>query len=127
MITKKSLQWIAWVLIAPVLLLRGFTTIYPILQTVYNSFFDIRILSGVNEFAGFSNYLNVFKDQKVLTTLQFTAMFVVVSMVFHVVLGVALALILNMKFRGAPFYADDCPYSVGNARGCDRHGCEMGI
>ena len=103
MITKKSLQWIAWVLIAPVLLLRGFTTIYPILQTVYNSFFDIRILSGVNEFAGFSNYLNVFKDQKVLTTLQFTAMFVVVSMVFHVVLGVALALILNMKFRGRRF------------------------
>ena len=100
MITKKSLQWIAWVLIAPVLLLRGFTTIYPILQTVYNSFFDIRILSGVNEFAGFSNYLNVFKDQKVLTTLQFTAMFVIVSMIFHVVLGVALALILNMKFRG---------------------------
>ena len=84
-------------------LLRGFTTIYPILQTVYNSFFDIRILSGVNEFAGFSNYLNVFKDQKVLTTLQFTAMFVVVSMVFHVVLGVALALILNMKFRGRRF------------------------
>ena len=103
MIIKKSLQWIAWVLIAPVLLLRGFTTIYPILQTVYNSFFDIRILSGVNEFAGFSNYLNVFKDQKVLTTLQFTAMFVVVSMVFHVVLGVALALILNMKFRGRRF------------------------
>lgn len=103
MITKKSLQWIAWVLIAPVLLLRGFTTIYPILQTVYNSFFDIRILSGVNEFAGFSNYLNVFKDQKVFTTLQFTAMFVVVSMVFHVVLGVALALILNMKFRGRRF------------------------
>lgn len=103
MITKKSLQWIAWVLIAPVLLLRGFTTIYPILQTVYNSFFDIRILSGVNEFAGFSNYLNVFKDQKVLTTLQFTAMFVVVSMIFHVVLGVALALILNMKFRGRRF------------------------
>lgn len=103
MITKKSLQWIAWVLIAPVLLLRGFTTIYPILQTVYNSFFDIRILSGVNEFAGFSNYLNVFKDQKVLTTLQFTAMFVIVSMIFHVVLGVALALILNMKFRGRRF------------------------
>lgn len=103
MITKKSLQWIAWVLIAPVLLLRGFTTIYPILQTVYNSFFDIRILSGVNEFAGFSNYLNVFKDQKVLTTLQFTAMFVIVSMIFHVILGVALALILNMKFRGRRF------------------------
>lgn len=30
-------------------------------------------------------------------------MFVIVSMIFHVVLGVALALILNMKFRGRRF------------------------
>ena len=68
MINKKSLQWIAWVLILPVLLIRGFTTIYPILKTVINSFYDIRILSGVHEFAGVSNYLNIFKDQKVITT-----------------------------------------------------------
>lgn len=103
MISKKSLQWIAWVLILPVLLLRGFTTIYPILKTVFNSFYDIRILSGINEFAGLSNYVNIFKDQKVITTLKFTGIFVVVSMFFHVILGVGLALILNMKFIGRRF------------------------
>lgn len=103
MITKKSLQWIAWALVLPVLLIRGFTTLYPILKTVFNSFFDIRVLSGVNEFAGLRNYLNIFKDEKVITTIQFTLIFVIVSMVFHVVLGVALALILNMKFRGRRF------------------------
>lgn len=103
MITKKSLQWIAWLLILPALLIRGFTTIYPIAKTLVNSFFDIRILSGVHEFAGFRNYLNVFSDQKVITTLQFTAVFVVVSMVFHIILGIALALILNMKFKGRRF------------------------
>lgn len=102
-ITKKSLQWIAWALVLPVLLIRGFTTLYPILKTVFNSFFDIRVLSGVNEFAGLRNYLNIFKDEKVITTIQFTLIFVIVSMVFHVVLGVALALILNMKFRGRRF------------------------
>lgn len=103
MITKKSLQWIAWALVLPVLLIRGFTTLYPILKTVFNSFFDIRVLSGVNEFAGLRNYLNIFKDEKVITTIQFTLIFVIVSMVFHVVLGVALALVLNMKFRGRRF------------------------
>ena len=103
MIQKKSLQWIAWVLIMPVLALRGFTTIYPIVKTVLNSFFDIRILSGVNEFAGLSNYINIFKDQKVITTLKFTAIFVVVSMLFHIVFGIGLALILNMKFKGRRF------------------------
>lgn len=103
MITKKSLQWIAWALVLPVLLIRGFTTLYPILKTVFNSFFDIRVLRGVNEFAGLRNYLNIFKDEKVITTIQFTMIFVIVSMAFHVVLGVALALILNMKFRGRRF------------------------
>ncbi len=103
MINKKSLQWIAWVLILPVLFIRGFTTIYPILKTVINSFYDIRILSGVHEFAGVSNYLNIFKDQKVITTLEFTGVFVVVSMFFHIILGVGLALILNMKFKGRRF------------------------
>lgn len=103
MITKKSLQWIAWVLILPVLLIRGFTTVYPIAKTLVNSFYDIRILSGVHEFAGLGNYLNVFHDQKVITSLQFTAIFVVVSMVFHIIFGIILALILNMKFKGRRF------------------------
>ena len=70
---------------------------------MFNSFYDIRILSGINEFAGLSNYVNVFKDQKVITTLKFTGIFVVVSMFFHVILGVGLALILNMKFIGRRF------------------------
>lgn len=103
MITKKSLQWIAWVLVLPVLVIRGFTTVYPIVKTVFNSFFDIRVLSGVNEFAGLANYINIFKDEKVITTLQFTVIFVVVSMTLHIVLGVLLALILNMKFKGRRF------------------------
>lgn len=103
MIEKKSLQWIAWVLVLPVVLLRGFTTIYPIMKTVYNSFFDIRILSGVNEFANLKNYYKIFHDPKVITTIQFTLFFVVVSMVFHVILGVLLALALNMQFKGRRF------------------------
>ena len=42
-------------------------------------------------------------DDKVQTSISFTVIFVVVSMVFHVILGVALALILNMKFKGRRF------------------------
>ncbi|MFV0241850.1 MAG: carbohydrate ABC transporter permease [Lacrimispora sphenoides] len=103
MISRKSQHWIAWALILPVLMIRGFTTIYPIVRTFINSFFDIRVLSGVNEFAGFNNYLNIFKDEKVITTLKFTVMFVLISMVLHVIFGVALAMILNMNFKGRRF------------------------
>lgn len=103
MISRKSQQWIAWALILPVLIIRGFTTIYPIVRTFINSFFDIRVLSGVDEFAGLNNYLNIFKDEKVITTLKFTVMFVLISMALHVILGVALAMILNMNFKGRRF------------------------
>lgn len=96
-ISKKSMKWIPWILILPVVLIRGFTTLYPILVTLKNSLFDIKVLSGVNEFVGLANYVNVFKDTKVQTSISFTVIFVVVSMIFHVILGVALALILNYK------------------------------
>jgi len=100
---KNSRVWIAWVLVLPVLLIRGFTTVYPIFQTLKTSFYNIRILGGVNEFAGINNYIEVFKDPKVATSIEFTIIFVVVSMVFHVILGIALALILNMRFKGKRF------------------------
>lgn len=38
MINKKSLQWIAWILILLVLVLRGFTTIYPIFKQYTTAF-----------------------------------------------------------------------------------------
>ena len=66
-ISKKSMKWIPWLLVLPVVIIRGFTTLYPILMTVRNSFFDIKILSGINEFCGIQNYLkNFFRSQKCL-------------------------------------------------------------
>ena len=100
---KKSMKWIPLIMILPVVIIRGFTTIYPILVTMVNSLYNIKVLSGIHEFTGLSNYVDVFKDDKIISSIQFTAIFVVVSMAFHVVLGVILALILNMKFRGRRF------------------------
>lgn len=102
-ISKKSMKWIPWILVLPVLIIRGFTTIYPIAVTFFNSFFNIKLLSGKNEFCGFDNFINIFKDPKVITSIQFTLIFVVASMVFHIVIGVILAIILNMKFHGQRF------------------------
>ena len=74
------MKWIPWILILPVVIIRGFTTLYPILVTIKNSFYDIKILAGVDEFVGLANYVNVFKDAKVQTSVVFTVIFVVVSM-----------------------------------------------
>lgn len=96
---KKYLR-IAWILVLPALLIRIFTTIYPIFETFRISFYDIKLLKGVNQFVGFQNYVNLFHDPKLTQSVSFTAIFVIGSMIGHILLGVILALILNMKFGG---------------------------
>lgn len=100
---RKTMKWISWFMILPVLLIRGFTTIYPIFTTLWNSFFNIRILRGSSEFYGMQNYMKLFIDEKFMISIQFTVIFVIFSMVFHVILGVILALVMNMKFIGRRF------------------------
>lgn len=100
---NKSMLLIAWLLVLPALVIRGFTIIYPIFATFKISFYKVSLLRGINEFVGLQNYLDVFKDPKVLTAIQFTFIFVVVSMLLHIIFGVILALILNMDFKGRRF------------------------
>ena len=76
---------------------------YPIGMTFRNSLFSIKLLSGINKFVGMRNYVDVFKDDKVIASLTFTVIFVFFSMFFHIILGIGLALILNMKFKGRRF------------------------
>ncbi len=101
---KRKKLWVAWILVLPVLLVRGFTTIYPIIMTFINSTYDMSLLKGSDfQFVGFSNYVRIFSDPKLVTSIQFTAIFTIVSMAFHLVLGIILALMLNMKFKGKKF------------------------
>ena len=100
---SKIKKYIPVILIIPIVIIRGFTTIYPIIITFINSLYNIKVLSGIHEFIGLKNYIDVFKDDKIISSIKFTAIWVIVSMLFHVLLGTVLALILNMKFRGRRF------------------------
>ena len=98
---RKQKIWIAWVLVAPALLIRSFTTLYPFLKTFYNSLFNLSLFKrSSNGFVGLQNFIDMMKDSNFLKSLEFTAIFTAVSMVFHIVLGVCLALLLNQKFKG---------------------------
>lgn len=63
-ISKKSMKWIPWILILPVVIIRGFTTLYPIIVTLKNSLFDVKVLSGVNKFVGLQTTLMCLKIPK---------------------------------------------------------------
>lgn len=98
---RRQKYWIAWVLAAPALLLRAFTTLYPFLMTFYNSLFNLSLFKGGNgKFIGLANFAKMFSDGKFLKSLEFTTIFTVFSMIFHLVFGIGLALMLNQKFKG---------------------------
>ncbi|ETT63334.1 sugar ABC transporter permease [Paenibacillus sp. FSL R7-277] len=100
MYASRKYWVIAWMLVLPALIIRVFTTIYPIIETFRISLYDVKLLRGIHEFVGFDNFIQLFQDSKVITSIEFTAIFVAGSMLGHIVLGIALALILNMKFAG---------------------------
>lgn len=101
---KKQKLWVAWLLVAPVILIRGFTTLFPTVKIFINSFYEIKLLKNPNgKFIGFRNYINIFKDVKVLDSIEFTLIFTVSSVLFLVIIGTAFALLLNVKFKGKKF------------------------
>lgn len=103
MYAGKRYLIIAWLFVLPALLIRFFTTVYPVFETFRVSFYDVNLLRGINEFIGFQNYINIFQDSKMITSITFTVVFVVGSMIGHIVFGILLALILNMKIGGQKF------------------------
>jgi multiple sugar transport system permease protein len=76
---------------------------YPLIMSAYYSFTSYSILEP-GEWVGFNNFITLFKDKvfwiSIYNTLYYTVIFVPLS----IVVGVGLALLLNMKIRGQGIY-----------------------
>lgn len=94
---------LAYALVAPVVLWRLATTIYPFGYTAYLSFFDHSAVRRSHEFVGLDNYVAMVHDPSIRDTVDFTIFFTVVSVGLQVVLGLAIAELLNRDFRFRSF------------------------
>lgn len=76
---------------------------YPIIYNFVLSFQDVTVKtlrSNVKEFVGFRNYVELFQQDNVLTTsIWNTLVFTVMCLVFQFIIGFALALFFNKKFK----------------------------
>ena len=45
-VSKK--RWLPWIMILPVILIRGITTVYPVFMTFINSFRNLNVIQGGN-------------------------------------------------------------------------------
>jgi multiple sugar transport system permease protein len=97
---------IAWLFIAPTILLLLAINIFPLIWTIWLSFTNYRANrpNAVVKNVGLDNYRNILGNADIWAAMQSTAHFVVWSIVLQTVLGFGLAYLLDRKFRGHAFW-----------------------
>lgn len=93
---------LAWLFVAPSVLLLLAINIFPLIWTIYLSFTNYRVNRPNRdvEWIGLRNYERILNDTDIWQTMQATAHFLISTIVLQVLLGFALAFLINKKFRG---------------------------
>ena len=84
--------------LAPTLILMIVLLVIPICMVVRYSFLDKAVVSPNPEFVGVENYATLFADSEFWNAVSNTIIFVVVSVVAHLVIGMIFAMLLNSKY-----------------------------
>lgn len=93
---------IAWLFVAPTIFLLLAINIFPLIWTVRLSFTNYRANRPNEEveWVGLRNYIRILTDDGIWANMQTTAHFLFWTLFFQVVLGFALAWLINRKFKG---------------------------
>jgi len=91
----------SYLLILPALLFLLVFLIYPMLNTVYQSFWKLSFFEpDAGTFVGFKNYVKLFSQSGFKASLSFTLRFTFVCIALEFVIGLFLALLLRKLTRG---------------------------
>ena len=77
--------------------------LYPIASSLLTSFTDRNPLRAESTFVGLDNYLRLFSDPRLLTSLRFTVVVVIVVTIVSNVVGLGFAMLLNRPSVGYRF------------------------
>jgi trehalose/maltose transport system permease protein len=92
---------LAWILLAPTLLGIVIVALYPLIQTVYQSFTNAAFNSPTpTQFIGLKNYQNLISDTIFWNSVWHAIEFAIVTVIFEFVLGMIIALVVNSNFPG---------------------------
>jgi ABC-type sugar transport system permease subunit len=93
---------LGYVLVAPALILLLVVTAYPLIYNLWNSlhFDNLTFATSPRTFNGLHNYKVALTTDGWTSALERTLIFTLITIVFDVVVGLALALMLHRNFRG---------------------------
>lgn len=96
----RSERKLGWLLAGPAFVIMLLVTLYPIVQALWDSLFSFRLTNpGEKEFVFLGNYVTVFSDIVFWRDLGVTLLITVVTVAVELVLGLALALVMNNAIR----------------------------
>ena len=103
--TKNNSLLYSIAFLLPALALFGFLLLNPILQAVYQSFFEWRGIAGVAlKPVGFANYRAILSDRLFWVSLQNSVILMIGGFLILMPLSFLLALIITSSIRGTKFY-----------------------
>ncbi len=82
----------------PTLILMIVFLVVPIIMVIRYSFVDKAVVSPDPDFVGLANYAELFADSSFWNAVSNTIIFVVVSVIAHLVIGMIFAMLLNSKY-----------------------------
>ena len=97
---------IAWTFVAPTIFLLLAVNIFPLIWTIRLSFTNYRANrpNADVKWVGLRNYERILTDADIWQTMQATAHFLVWTILLQVLIGFALAWLINHKFKGNNFW-----------------------
>jgi trehalose/maltose transport system permease protein len=97
----KQRERLAWIFVAPAILVVLAVAVYPLARTFQLSFTNARMgLGRETLWVQFDNYKFIFNDNQWWASLRHTLVFTVVSVGFETVLGIIIALTIHSNFKG---------------------------
>ncbi|MEM1376860.1 MAG: sugar ABC transporter permease [Pseudomonadota bacterium] len=97
---------IAWLFVGPTIVLLLAINIFPLIWTIYLSFTNFRANRPNREveWVGLRNFERILTDSDIWLNMQTTAHFLFWTLFFQVLIGFALAYLINKNFKGNPFW-----------------------
>lgn len=93
---RNEFKW-GWAFILPTMLGLIILNIYPMINTVYKSFFKTGDFGKGDKFIGFTNYATLISDSEVWQSLLNTFKYAIVEVPFSIIIALILAVFLNRK------------------------------
>jgi multiple sugar transport system permease protein len=96
---RRAWSLVPYLFIAPAMVGLGLFKLYPILEGLRLSFYEVRPIARTQEFLGLANFLELVRDPVILRATWNTLLFNLVVTPAQIVLALALAVLVNRKGR----------------------------